>query len=807
MGGGQNNTYLVSLIPFAFLKLLLCLYKIKQTHKKQQQFYKQTIQLFPNLKYPSLQDCKDYQQSLCFQYHLAYLLGEALSKADKIWYKGGYFTLNKKIKEAKHIYKLHQEYKAILKVFNLPYCFIPKESLLQTLSFLKALKHLYNASDSKTTQTFFLHLFNQIPFYTQRPFLLKYKEEILEWLESKEFKEQYIKTNHPYPPLLNPKRLYKKESIEVKSQREDRGRSEDGGELQRRGDREDRETKEGKEVEIQSKETKEKETQSNSKGIKGIKTESKESQDGELQSNTNVFIDSKSKEEIKSKEIKSNKEMGDKESKDNGISGSHTKERIRGESEEVKHKEKLVALTIQSNNEVKSKEIKEDRNRETKEGKEVEIQSKETKEKETQNIKGIIKEISKQQEIQNQKENSEELVEVKTEINKGIGDRDSENVESKNEESLQPYANLSYESIPASLAWDLNLPLVGGYNLIFIGRGVSGHAALWRYLSLCGISVKVIREGDQKAMFLPLYSRDSAENTCIALITWWNHNRLKQASLLDKNVPVIFLVRDPISRLKSAMNHGNGIGNGEFVLGDDLEKVLDRKRYYKNSRTINPESLEHLWRAYDFRDYTNVAWFSGKEIVYVDMQEIMPNRAFETMTRLSKIVGFNPPKPENKHLFEAQSVVFELAHTLPLTLKVKYDCNVICIEITRDIYTNPNKYLLNNELTPHLMLKQISIRLETEHYAILFQNKPLFKEVLEYLDKFVLALWEKKEWIRQMQWNEARVLEYLRDNKPLRNEIYRKLEKELVHIKSHRLDIVKSWKYYQEFVKMCEVLD
>ncbi len=58
-----------------------------------------------------------------------------------------------------------------------------------------------------------------------------------------------------------------------------------------------------------------------------------------------------------------------------------------------------------------------------------------------------------------------------------------------------------------------------------------------------------------------------------------------------------------------------------------------------------------------------------------------------------------------------------------------------------------------------------------------------------------------------MQWNEARVLEYLRDNKPLRNEIYRKLERELVHIKSHRPDIVKSWKYYQEFLRICEVLD
>ncbi|TLD85410.1 hypothetical protein [Helicobacter sp. MIT 05-5294] len=31
--------------------------------------------------------------------------------------------------------------------------------------------------------------------------------EIIQWLESKEFQEQYLDTNHPYPPLLNPKRL------------------------------------------------------------------------------------------------------------------------------------------------------------------------------------------------------------------------------------------------------------------------------------------------------------------------------------------------------------------------------------------------------------------------------------------------------------------------------------------------------------------------------------------------------------------------------------------------------------------------
>ncbi len=40
-------------------------------------------------------------------------------------------------------------------------------------------------------------------------FISQHYEEIISWIESKEFKEQYIDKNHPYPPLLNPERLAK----------------------------------------------------------------------------------------------------------------------------------------------------------------------------------------------------------------------------------------------------------------------------------------------------------------------------------------------------------------------------------------------------------------------------------------------------------------------------------------------------------------------------------------------------------------------------------------------------------------------
>ncbi len=54
---------------------------------------------------------------------------------------------------------------------------------------------------------------------------------------------------------------------------------------------------------------------------------------------------------------------------------------------------------------------------------------------------------------------------------------------------------------------------------------------------------------------------------------------------------------------------------------------------------------------------------------------------------------------------------------------------------------------------------------------------------------------------------EKDVLNYLKENKELRVKLKNILDKELVHIKQHRPDIVASWKYYQEFEKMCKELD
>ncbi|EDK4637248.1 glycosyl transferase, partial [Campylobacter jejuni] len=52
-----------------YIALFKKLYKIKKQHKKEQKIYQQTIQVFPQLKYPNLETCPDYNEALRCKFH------------------------------------------------------------------------------------------------------------------------------------------------------------------------------------------------------------------------------------------------------------------------------------------------------------------------------------------------------------------------------------------------------------------------------------------------------------------------------------------------------------------------------------------------------------------------------------------------------------------------------------------------------------------------------------------------------------------------------------------------------------------
>ena len=76
-----------------YIRMPYVLSYIKEQHHKEQKQYQEQIKKNPNLKLPKLESYKDYKEALKEKECFTYKLGEALMKADKTWYKGGYIAL------------------------------------------------------------------------------------------------------------------------------------------------------------------------------------------------------------------------------------------------------------------------------------------------------------------------------------------------------------------------------------------------------------------------------------------------------------------------------------------------------------------------------------------------------------------------------------------------------------------------------------------------------------------------------------------------------------------------------------------
>ncbi|EDO9673040.1 glycosyltransferase [Campylobacter coli] len=90
----SKNIFGILFMPVYIISTLL-------SHKQEQKIYQEKIKKDPSLKLPSLESYPDYKEALKFKNHLSYKLGQALIKANKTWYKGGYVKMWFEIGELK----------------------------------------------------------------------------------------------------------------------------------------------------------------------------------------------------------------------------------------------------------------------------------------------------------------------------------------------------------------------------------------------------------------------------------------------------------------------------------------------------------------------------------------------------------------------------------------------------------------------------------------------------------------------------------------------------------------------------------
>ncbi|PCH22836.1 DUF2972 domain-containing protein [Campylobacter sp. 110] len=590
-----------------YIALFKKLYKIKKQHKKEQKIYQQTIQVFPQLKYPNLETCSDYEQALKYKFHLSYMLGEVLIQTFQNLHKGSMFKLAKNIKKA------NKEFKIFKEIFNNFAKLSP--NIIKIISknkqaFLKELPRIQNILKiHQDYQPILDNIFHNFNYFIQNFNLIE------EWLLSNDFNEKYKKENHPYPSLLDPKKL------------------------------------------------------------------------------------------------------------------NDEKEKI------------------------------------------------------------------------------------------------------------------NYKNIPAELAWEMNLPLPDNYEFVYPLFGLSGGGALSSFFQKCGLNMHYdFHRSFLKSYYLNYNLFKERHRNNILYYTEWGLNTLyreKFLSLFLKKVIILFLVRDPISRLKTAVNHHTNNPDKDvrlFNLSSDFNKILNCKKYGTSivGKFANAPMIEYL----NFWFFTD-RWFlynsllssiRNFEVFYIDMEEIKPAKAFDTMCDLANKFGFK--KPTDKKFFEGV-MNGDFLGILPFTLYIHSkdidnvyslmksyenlsslkDNDGIHLQITStnliEFYKQSKEYInfTKEFFDKPLKYENLGIFLKPQEFERLKQDSKLFDVTKRYLNNFIEALEERIDLEKAKLFKEKDVLNYLKENKELRVKLKNILDKELVHIKQHRPDIVASWKYYQEFEKMCKELD
>lgn len=381
---------------------------------------------------------------------------------------------------------------------------------------------------------------------------------------------------------------------------------------------------------------------------------------------------------------------------------------------------------------------------------------------------------------------------------------------------------INYKNIPAELAWEMNLLLPRNYRFIFITGGSCGHMAMFLYFKLLKINRNWTSE-TEKEKYKIAYNVFIASKEYNIFSCQWIQMTRKLFYLADAEVPLIVLLRDPIERLKSSTNHIVKHST-QFDLTLNPNEVLANK-YYKMK---DYPSLEKVDTIVDYPNYfdifSKITYFKNiTEVFILDTKDIVGNRCYTTFCNLSKKLNFQYPSENLKEIF-ITPFVSKVMDMLPLTL-VLYPTNQY--DNKKDIFTHPIEIIITFRKMMLYCNQEKLIDMKKDFFSksnwdiqdeILFlidkndknrllSDSCLFLQTQQYLRKFMIVFENKIKEEKKKLFSENDILNYLRDNKQVRIKLKNVLKHEINFTKKTNQKIVASWKYYQEFEKMCKELD
>lgn len=222
-------------------------------------------------------------------------------------------------------------------------------------------------------------------------------------------------------------------------------------------------------------------------------------------------------------------------------------------------------------------------------------------------------------------------------------------------------------------------------------------------------------------------------------------------------------------------------------------------------------------------------------IYCVEFKKLKPEFAYETWRDLAQKFGFEAPKnPEifknriNRNRGDLVHLPVEL-YIHPADLKHRFiqgrdsqRQNTLSLSmqggfsliITLPHYLNEEqktfKELSEEFFNEKLIISdtQILLIIKQQDYENLKKIKALYEATKEYIKGYIEALKAEVKRNKANLYSEEELLEYLKIDSKLRKEIKELCcDSELAYIKENYPDFIASWKYYNEFEKICKELD
>lgn len=283
-------------------------------------------------------------------------------------------------------------------------------------------------------------------------------------------------------------------------------------------------------------------------------------------------------------------------------------------------------------------------------------------------------------------------------------------------------------------------------------------------------------------------------------------NHLKFFSLVDKKVPFLCQTRDPMELLRHCLARAGRWTSHSLVIAKEFDKsfcfedVVQPLEYLKYN--YNLEGLKRYSYSNLFSFYTHLKELQKNilKIAFLDTRELNSNGVIPKLQAIARDFGFIPIQDCHKKVLQTNIFKGSAYLFLPLTFKTK-DFKIILA-----IHSDNSQMI---DLYQEIMDKTnetIGIYIDKDKVES-FRANEIYKESCKYLKKFMERLEERfqQEDAKALTIND--VMEYFKKEPEARKHIKCILDKEVATIAQYRPDIVQSWKYYQEFERMCKELD